>query len=165
MQIRRGRWPVPIPLSLTGVDNGIVQAVLTVLQGAGMPARVINGEVVVNIAVKEKIPNQDGSRRKLELEQQRGMRRVAFSSQQGNAFVRRYLGAGGTAVFVNEKGLVLARGSNYWLMGNQYVSPYPRCLPEAVIATAVCAGLDLGPELIVRGLQDLSSLLDQGQKC
>lgn len=146
LQICPGRWPVPVPMALNGVGSGIVKAVLTVLKGAGVPAKVINGESVLHITVKgftDTSINQASDR-------PRAYRRVAFSPQQGDVFVRRYLGAGGTAVFADDQGLIMARGNRWWL-----VSPAGNCRPGAVIAAAICAGLGLEPELIGRGLQEL----------
>lgn len=146
LQIRPGRWPVPVPVALTGVDSGTVQSILTVLKGAGVPAREINGESVLQITVK----GFTGTNINRDSDSPIIYHRVVFSPQQGDVFVCRYLGAGGTAVFANNRGLIMARGNRWWL-----VSPAGSCRPGAVIAAAVCAGLDLEPESIGRGLQEL----------
>jgi len=146
LQIRPGRWPVPVPVALTGVDGGIVKEVLAVLRGAGVPAQVINGESVLQITVMR----LTGASVDQDLDRPGVYHRVAFSPRPGDVFVRRYLGAGGTAVFANDQGLILARGNRWWL-----VSPTGNCRPGAVIAAAVCAGLDLEPKSIGRGLQEL----------
>ena len=146
LQIRPGRWSVPVPVDLTGVDSGTVQAVLTVLKGAGVPARMNNGESVLQITVK----GFTGASVNCGSDRHRIYHRVAFSPQQGNVFVRRYLGAGGTAVFANDQGLIMARGNRWWL-----VSPARNYRLRAVIAAAVCVGLNLEPEVIGRGLQEL----------